>query len=474
MSGGLRTSVKGYLIAQRVSLAVDPVHENETINSNATAPQDPHPFPVVDASMDSTSYGLGICDGNIPCFPILSSAAKMASYGTRTRAESPPQNGLNSNGKVLSESVPSSPQTEDEIVQSFNLKSFQFNELKKATSNFRHDPVMGEGFSFVFKGWINEHSFTAAKPGTGMAMAIKMLNQQKTLHSHKEWLTEVNCLGRLGHPNLVKLIGYCLDDDRRLLVYEFMPKRSLDLHLFRRVSHLPTLSWNLRMKIALGAAKGLAFLHSDETKVIHGDFQTSKILLDSDYNAKVYGYGLAMEGLEGYRYRSHVLYEDQHPWYEDRVLPIAPVCEYVAPECRYQAEDHMSDMTPRSDVYSFGVVLLEMLSGRRAFDRNRPSGESDLVQLASSKVSGKRKVDQFIDARLEGKYSKAGAVKAFQLAILCVSTEPRHRPDMNEVVEILEKLKSSSDREAFGISENESGQNLHSKHPRRRINRMHN
>lgn len=77
MSGGLHTSVKGYLIAQRVSLAVDPVHENETINSNVTAPQDPPPFPVVDTSMDSTSHGLGMCDGNIPCFPILSSAAKV-------------------------------------------------------------------------------------------------------------------------------------------------------------------------------------------------------------------------------------------------------------------------------------------------------------------------------------------------------------------------------------------------------------
>lgn len=95
-------------------------------------------------------------------------------------------------------------------------------------------------------------------------------------------------------------------------------------------------------------------------------------------------------------------------------------------------------------MYSFGVVLLEMLSGRRAFDKNRPSVEHDLVQFASSKVSGKSKVYQFIDTCLEGDYSKAGAVKAFNLAIRCLSTEPRLRPDMNQVVEILEKLESSS------------------------------
>lgn len=96
---------------------------------------------------------------------------------------------------MLSVSVPSSPQTEGEIVQSFNLKSFHFNELKRATSNFRQDPVVGEGgFGYVFKGWIDEHSFTAVKPGSGMAMAIKMLSQQRALQSHKEWLVSITSI----------------------------------------------------------------------------------------------------------------------------------------------------------------------------------------------------------------------------------------------------------------------------------------
>ncbi|XP_040375550.1 receptor-like cytoplasmic kinase 176 isoform X2 [Rosa chinensis] len=311
MSGGIRTSVKGYLLAQRLTLALDPLLENENINNNVTAPLDPPPHPVEDSqetTMDSATYGLGICDGNIPCFPMLNSAKSMASYRTRTRAESPPPQGVNLNSNIPSVSVPLS---EGERLQSFNLKSFHYNELKTATRNFRPENMLGEGrICSFFKGWIDEQSFTATKPGTGMAVAIKRLNQQLqgTLQSHKEWMEEVNCLGQLSHPNLVKLIGYCQKDDKRLLVYEFVPKGSLENHIFRRFSScFQILSWNLRMKIALGAAKALAFHHSDEAKCIYVDFETSKILLDSNYNVKIYGYGLAQEGPEGYRTRLFTL-----------------------------------------------------------------------------------------------------------------------------------------------------------------------
>jgi serine/threonine protein kinase len=213
-------------------------------------------------------------------------------FSVRIKAESPFHNGVSStygikDGNDLSYSssksfsVPTTPRTEGEILQASNLKSFSFNDLKTATRNFRPDSVLGEGgFGCVFKGWIDEHSFTAAKPGTGIVIAAKRLNQEG-LQGHKEWLAEINYLGQLDHPNLVKLIGYCLEDDHRLLVYEFMPRGSLENHLFRRASYIQPLSWNYRMKIALGAAKGLAFLHSDEVKVIYRDFKTSNILLDT-------------------------------------------------------------------------------------------------------------------------------------------------------------------------------------------------
>ncbi|XP_021813786.1 receptor-like cytoplasmic kinase 176 isoform X2 [Prunus avium] len=322
--------------------------------------------------------------------------------------------------KVPSVSVPSA---EGEILQSSNLKCFGFNELKTATRNFRPDNMVGEGsFGSVFKGWIDENSLTDAKPGTGMAIAVKRPNQEG-LHGQKEWLAEVNSIGKLHHPNLVRLIGYCLQDSCRFLVYEFMPRGSLDNHLFRRYFQSQPLPWSLRIKIALGDAKGLAFLHSDEAKVIYGNFKTSKILLDSNYNAKLSGYGLAKEGLQGYS-----------------MLQLSD-CSCSKSNKFY----HEEDLTPEGDVYSFGVVLLEILSGRRALDANRPSGEQDLVQHAQS--AKKCKLHQLFDARIEGQYSSDEARKALNLAMKCLSTDSKFRPDLNEVVKLLEQLQSSSEME---------------------------
>ncbi|GLJ45823.1 hypothetical protein SUGI_0964280 [Cryptomeria japonica] len=246
----------------------------------------------------------------------------------------------------------SNPLSEGQILPSANLKSFTFNELKSATRNFRPDHLLGEGgFGCVFKGWIDQQGFMASKPGVGMVIAVKKLNQE-SLQGHKEWLTEVNYLGQLYHPNLVKLTGYCAEDDHRLLVYEFMSKGSLENHLFRRGSNYQPVSWDIRIKIATGAAKGLAFLHNAEKQVIYRDFKTSNILLDSHYNAKLSDFGLAKDGPTGDK--THV---------STRVMG---TYGYAAPE--YVATGHL---TAKSDVYSYGVVLLEMLSGRRALDKNR-------------------------------------------------------------------------------------------------------
>ncbi|KAG6595325.1 Receptor-like cytoplasmic kinase 176, partial [Cucurbita argyrosperma subsp. sororia] len=126
---------------------------------------------------------------------------------------------------------------QEEILHCSNLKRFSFNELRTATRNFRPGSVVGEGgFGSVFKGWIDEHSLTPTKAGTGLVIAVKRLNREG-LQGHKEWLAEINYLGQLSHPNLVKLIGYCFEDDHRLLLYEFMQKGSAENHLFRRSSH---------------------------------------------------------------------------------------------------------------------------------------------------------------------------------------------------------------------------------------------
>lgn len=350
-------------------------------------------------------------------------------FSNRIKAESPFNTEVNSKyvsrdgSRVSSGSVPPTPRSEGEILQSTKIKNFSFSELKTATRNFRPDSVLGEGgFGSVFKGWVDEHSLTATRPGTGIVIAVKRLNQEG-FQGHKEWLAEINYLGQLYHPNLVKLIGYCLEDDHRLLVYEFMPRGSMENHLFRRGSHFQPLSWGIRMKVALGAAKGLAFLHNAETTVIYRDFKTSNILLDSNYNAKLSDFGLARDGPTGDK--SHV---------STRVMG---TYGYAAPE--YLATGHL---TTKSDIYSFGVVLLEMLSGRRAVDKNRPSGEHNLVEWAKPYLNNKRRIFRVLDPRLEGQYSLPQAQKAATLALQCLSADSKFRPDMDEVVKVLEELQN--------------------------------
>ncbi|KAL3650146.1 Interface between microtubules and kinetochore protein [Castilleja foliolosa] len=346
--------------------------------------------------------------------------AVLADHSPRRDGHSPDGRETSSR-RSSSSSVPLTPRNLD---NSTNLKSFGFNDLRVATRNFRPDSVLGEGgFGCVFKGWIDEHSFKAARPGTGTVIAVKRLNQEG-LQGHKEWLTEITYLGQLYHPNLVKLIGYCLEDEHRLLVYEFMPRGSLENHLFRRTSYFQPLSWKLRMKVALGAAKGLAYLHSPDAKVIYRDFKSSNILLDSNYNAKLSDFGLAKDGpMDG---KSHV---------STRVMG---TYGYAAPE--YMATGHL---TARSDVYSFGVVLLEMLTGRRVLDKSRPHGEQSLVEWARPYLSNKRKVLRVMDARIEGQYSAAGALKAATVAVRCLALEPKYRPVMSEVVKALEHLQNN-------------------------------
>ncbi|XP_047334913.1 probable serine/threonine-protein kinase PBL10 [Impatiens glandulifera] len=320
------------------------------------------------------------------------------------------------------------------ILSSSNLKNFSFSDLKNSTRNFRPDSVLGEGgFGSVFKGWIDEHSLLASKPGTGIVIAVKKLNLEG-LQGHKEWLAEINYLGQLKHPNLVKLIGYCLEDDHRLLVYEFMPKGSMENHLFRRGSYFRPLSWKIRMRVAFGAAKGLAFLHSEEAKVIYRDFKTSNILLDTNYNAKLSDFGLARDGPT-----------DDKSYVSTRVMG---TFGYAAPE--YLSTGRL---TTKSDVYSFGIVFLEILTGKKAIDKNRPIGEQNLVEWAKPFLNNKKRMYKIFDVRLAGQYSPAHAMKAVNIVVRCLLPEPKMRPCMNDVVGALEQLQEPRD-------ENQSDRNV--------------
>ncbi|XP_041997272.1 probable serine/threonine-protein kinase PIX13 [Salvia splendens] len=302
-----------------------------------------------------------------------------------------------------------------------NLRVFTLAELKAATRNFRSDSVLGEGgFGKVYKGWLEDRA-----TGKTTIIAVKKLNSE-SMQGFQEWQSEVNFLGRLSHPNLVKLLGYGLEDTELLLVYEFMAKGSLENHLFGRGASVQPLPWDIRLKILIGAACGLAFLHASDRKVIYRDFKASNILLDGSYHAKISDFGLAKNGPTASR--SHV------------TTQVMGTYGYAAPE--YVATGHLY---VKSDVYCYGVVLVEMLTGLRALDANRPSGQHSLGDWIKPHLSDRRKLKRIIDARLEG-YPSKSVHHVAQLALHCLESEPKNRPSMQEIVERLEKIGSSSER----------------------------
>ncbi|XP_057496365.1 probable serine/threonine-protein kinase PIX13 [Actinidia eriantha] len=312
-----------------------------------------------------------------------------------------------------------------QILPTPNLRIFSFSELKVATRNFRADTVLGEGgFGKVYKGWLDEK--VISNNGSGSVVAVKKLNSE-SMQGFEEWQSEINFLGRLSHPNLVKLLGYCWEEDELLLVYEFMQKGSLENHLFGRGSAVQSLPWDIRIKILIGAAQGLSFLHASEKQVIYRDFKASNILLDGSYNAKISDFGLAKLGPSASK--SHVT---------TRVMGTSG---YAAPE--YVATGHLY---VKSDVYGFGVVLVEMLTGLRAVDTNRPSGKHNLVEWIKPYLSDRRKLKNIMDSHLEGKYPSKAAPQIAQLALYCLGPEPKTRPSMKEVVEKLEHIGTSTDK----------------------------
>ncbi|XP_058187696.1 receptor-like protein kinase FERONIA [Rhododendron vialii] len=307
------------------------------------------------------------------------------------------------------------------ILTTPDLRIFSFSELKTATKSFSKDGLLGEGaFGKVYKGRLDEEN------GSGLVLAVKKLNPEG-FQGLQEWQSEVNFLGRLSHPNLVKLLGYCSEGNELLLVYEFMQKGNLESHLFGRASAVQPLPWGIRLSILLGAARALQFLHTSEVAVIHRDFKTANILLDECYNARISDFGLAKFGPSG---------TDTHV--STRVVGTNG---YAAPE--YIITGHL---TTKADVYSFGVVLVEMLTGLTVFDSRRPTGKQNLVDWVKPYLPKKRKLMNIVDSRLEGKYPSKAAFQIAKVALKCLGFEPETRPSMTAIVETLECVGASNEK----------------------------
>lgn len=300
-----------------------------------------------------------------------------------------------------------------------NLKVFTFAELKAATKNFSRSAKLGEGgFGCVYTGVIKNPEDPLKK----MNVAVKQLGR-RGLQGHKEWVTEVNVLGVVEHPNLVKLVGYCAEDDergiQRLLVYEYMPNRSVEDHLSARSD--TTLPWAMRLKVAQDAARGLTYLHEEmDFQIIFRDFKSSNILLDEQWNAKLSDFGLARLGPpEGVTHVS---------------TAVVGTMGYAAPEYVQTGR-----LTAKSDVWGYGVFLYELITGRRPLDRNRPKGEQKLLEWVKPYLDSK-KFRLIIDPRLEGKYSMKSAQKLSIVANRCLTRNPKTRPKMSEVLEMVNQV----------------------------------
>uniref|UniRef100_A0A453ARF7 Protein kinase domain-containing protein n=1 Tax=Aegilops tauschii subsp. strangulata TaxID=200361 RepID=A0A453ARF7_AEGTS len=290
-----------------------------------------------------------------------------------------------------------------------------FRELAIATKNFRKDCLLGEGgFGRVYKGHMENGQ---------QVIAVKQLDRNG-FQGNREFLVEVLMLSLLHHPNLVRLIGYCADGDQRLLVYEYMLLGSLENHLHDRPPDREPLDWNARMRIAVGAAKGLEYLHDKANPpVIYRDFKPSNILLSEDYYPKLSDFGLAKLGPVG---------ENTHV--STRVMGTYGYC---APEYAMTGQ-----LTVKSDVYSFGVVFLELVTGRRAIDHTKPDGESNLVAWARPMFRDRRKFCQMADPLLQGRYPKRGLYQALAVAAMCLQEKAASRPLIGDIVTALSYLAS--------------------------------
>ncbi|KAE8710125.1 putative receptor protein kinase TMK1 [Hibiscus syriacus] len=288
--------------------------------------------------------------------------------------------------------------------------------LKEVTNNFSEENVLGRGgFGTVYKGELHDGTKIAVKRMESGVVSEKGL---------AEFKSEIAVLTKVRHRHLVTLLGYCLDGNERLLVYEYMPQGTLSRHLFNwKVEGLKPLEWTRRLTIALDVARGVEYLHGlAQQSFIHRDLKPSNILLGDDMRAKVADFGLVrlapVDGKQSIETR------------------LAGTFGYLAPEYAVTGR-----VTTKVDVFSFGVILMELISGRKALDETQPEESMHLVtwfrRMYTNKDTFRKAIDETIELCEE---TLASVSTVSELAGHCCAREPQQRPDMSHVVNVLSSL----------------------------------
>nr|CAD1826169.1 unnamed protein product [Ananas comosus var. bracteatus] len=300
------------------------------------------------------------------------------------------------------------------------VPSFPLSELNRFTNNFSDNALIGEGsYGRVYRATLS----------SGETAALKKLDPSVCQDPESDFVSQLAMVSKLKNEYFVELLGYCLEESNRILVYQFATKGSLHdtLHGRKGVQGAepgPVLSWSQRVKIAYGAARGLEYLHEKvQPSVVHRDVRSSNVLLFDDYNSKIADFNLTNQSTDTAA-RLH----------STRVLG---TFGYHAPEYAMTGQ-----LTQKSDVYSFGVILLELLTGRKPVDHTMPKGQQSLVTWATPRLS-EDKVKQCVDPKLDNEYPPKAVAKMAAVAALCVQYESDLRPNMTIVVKALQPLLSS-------------------------------
>ncbi|KAK6162286.1 hypothetical protein DH2020_002127 [Rehmannia glutinosa] len=278
------------------------------------------------------------------------------------------------------------------------------------SGSFRRCPIWdgeGGGYGIVYYGVLADNTRVAIK---------NLLNNRG--QAEKEFKVEVEAIGRVRHKNLVRLLGYCVEGAYRMLVYEYVNNGNLDQWLHGDIGEVSPLTWEIRMNIILGTAKGLAYLHEGlEPKVVHRDIKTTNILLDRQWHPKLSDFGLAK------------LLNSERSYVTTRVMG---TFGYVAPE--YACTGMLNE---KSDIYSFGILIMEIITGRSPVDYARPQGEVNLVDWLKTMV-GNRKSEEVVDPKLPERPASKALKRVILVALRCVDPDAQKRPKMGHVIHMLE------------------------------------